>query len=84
MSEPSDSQKELTKLTASWLNTLGAGAIAVGVFTPISKVYELGSEQGGDAGWPLIISSLAYLFFGVVLHIVGRMITEIRFSYDAD
>lgn len=81
MAEPTDREKELTKLTASWLNTLSAGAIAVGVYTPISKLSD--PAFATSAGWTFIISSVGYLFFGAGLHAVGRVITDARFDYDA-
>ena len=81
MSIPAEREKELTKLTASYLNTLSAGAIAVGVYTPFTKLAD--PAFAATAGWTFIVSSVGYLIFGGGLHVVGRVITDLRFDYDA-
>lgn len=64
-------QNERTKLTATWLNTLGSAAIVVGVVTPAAgAVY-------GLAAFPTLtiataIGGLCFTGAGIGLHVLAR------------
>jgi hypothetical protein len=62
---------ERTKLTASWLSTIGAAAIAAGVIAPI--VASVG-VPGYSVGLGLVIVSGIWLLTGIGLHLVARRI----------
>lgn len=78
MSNREMSADELSKLTATWCNTISAACIVVGVLTPISQLAE--PTFAARAGWGMVASSLAYLVAGLVMHIAGRIIIELRFK----
>jgi hypothetical protein len=52
---------ERTKLTASWLSTIGAAAIAAGVIAPIVASV---SVPGYAVGWGLVTASGIWLLTG--------------------
>jgi hypothetical protein len=60
---------EKTKLTASWLSTLGAAAIAAGVFAPFVASVTV---PGYSVGWGLVTVSGIWLLTGIALHLVAR------------
>lgn len=62
---------ERIKLTAGWLNTIGAAAIAAGVIAPI--VASVG-VPGYTVGWGLVTVSGIWLLAGVGLHLAARAV----------
>lgn len=81
MSQRNPAEDELTKLTASWCNTLSAGSLVTGVFSPVFQT--LGSVAAPMAQttseWAVVYASVLYLVGGCFLHIIARMLIEIRF-----
>lgn len=61
---------ERTKLTATWLNNLGVGAIVAGVIAP--SISAIGN--GDEAVIPLVSTGLAWILVGIALHMLGRKI----------
>ena len=81
MSERDPAEEELTKLTASWCNTLSAGSLVTGVFSPAFQT--VGGVTAPTvqtmADWTIVYASALYLVGGCFLHIIARMLIEIRF-----
>ena len=70
----SDAEKEQTKLTATFLNTLGTGSIITAGVAPV--VGYLFGFQGLSVVplWKLVISTLIWLSAGIALHLIGRRV----------
>ena len=58
---------ERTKLSATWVNNLAAGAVVAGVISPMVSIAARGSPS-----WLPIVVSVIWLFAGVVLHLMAR------------
>ena len=81
MSQRDPAEDELTKLTASWCNTLSAGSLVTGVFSPafqtLGSIAAPTSQTMSD--WTIVYASVLYLVGGCFMHIIARMLIEIRF-----
>jgi predicted membrane protein len=65
-------RNEQTKLTAAWLNALGAAIIAAGVFAPVlASLY--GVSQPVRSWLLLPLLSATCFAFGAFLHGLGRL-----------
>lgn len=67
---------EQTKLTATWLNTLGTASMTVGVLAPLASVFY------GFTGAAIDRAALAtgfglWLFAGLSLHLAGRLVLKV-------
>lgn len=63
---------EIEKLTATALNTLGMAAIVTGVLAPASAAFGPTPPLDPEAQWTFALSSIGWLWFGLILHIAGR------------
>ena len=62
--------EERRKLTATWLNSIGSGAIVTGFIAPtVATALNLGTTPPGAA---VILVSLAWLTAGCALHWLAR------------
>lgn len=76
MSSPSARELEQIKLTATWLNTIGAGSVVIGTVTPLALTARAMEQAGaatlqpGDA-W-VIAGAVFWLPMGVLIHAYAR------------
>jgi hypothetical protein len=63
---------ERVKLTAGWFNTVAAATIVAGVIAPLAALV-FGMPPAGGLSWAnFLAATLAWLFFGTILHLVAR------------
>lgn len=81
MSDRDLAKDELTKLTASWCNTLSAGGLITGVFAPVFQSFgrTITPADPMSPDWAVVYASLLYLTSGCIMHIIARMLIELRF-----
>lgn len=76
MSSLSVREIEQIKLTATWLNTIGAGSVVIGTVTPLALIARtleqagMAQFQSGDA-W-VVVGSLVWLPMGIVVHVFAK------------
>jgi len=56
-------RNEQTKLTANWLNTIGAGTFVVGVVTPIIH---------GEISFSSLVGAIVAALAGYIVHRIAR------------
>ncbi|MFC7053666.1 hypothetical protein ACFQI3_13315 [Hansschlegelia quercus] len=59
---------EQLKYTATWFNTIAAGAIIAGFVAPLAAL-----AAGGASQWTILLS-LVWIPAGIALHLVARMV----------
>lgn len=76
MSSLSVREIEQIKLTATWLNTIGAGSVVIGTVTPLALVARTMEQTGaaqlqsGDI-W-VVVGSLIWLPMGIIVHVYAK------------
>ena len=63
---------EQTKLTAAWLNTLGAALVAAGTFAPIAALF-YGFSNSTTNHLELTLGAGVCFAIGVALHLAARI-----------
>jgi hypothetical protein len=64
---------EQTKLTATWLNTMGTTLVAAGTFAPIAALFYGFSNTTADRS-SLAVSAGICFVGGIALHLGGRVL----------
>ena len=66
-------RNEQTKLSATWLNTMAGGLIAVGTIATVVATFS-SFERGDPIDWTLLAGSCIWIPAGVVLHFSARLV----------
>lgn len=67
---------ERTKLTATFLNTLGTGSIITAAIAPtVGYIFGL-QGLSGLPGFQVALSCVIWLFVGIALHLIARRVLK--------
>ncbi len=71
----SETEKEQTKLRATFLNNIAIGVMLIGVFTPIARILYEDMRTSISLAW-LVGSPIACFLLSLVLHLGAMKILE--------
>ena len=68
------SDTERVKLTATWFNSIAAGAISVGFIAPVAALEYL--PTAAERSDQIVLFSVIWIVAGVLLHIFARTLLD--------